>query len=99
MNVTSRLTIVAAGVDEPVRMAKEIETLIRTSCADSWIIKSEVLRICAGPDTGVGAFADRSLDDQAFLRRGWKRRPTRAWCCRWPSRRPGLRFHPLRRNA
>jgi putative transposase len=45
---------------------RKVDDLVRALGADTGISKSEVSRICADLDAEVGAFADRSLADQAF---------------------------------
>src|SRR4051794_1858883 len=45
---------------------RKVDDLVKALGADSGISKSEVSRICADLDEQVGAFADRSLADQAF---------------------------------
>src|SRR3954464_9878522 len=45
---------------------RKVDDLVRALGADTGISKSEVSRICADLDAGVGAFRDRSLAEQAF---------------------------------
>jgi putative transposase len=45
---------------------RKVDDLVKALGADTGISKSEVSRICAGLDTEVGAFRDRSLAEQAF---------------------------------
>jgi putative transposase len=45
---------------------RKVDDLVRALGADTGISKSEVSRICADLDEEVGAFADRSLAEQAF---------------------------------
>src|SRR5215203_3684244 len=45
---------------------RKVDDLVRALGADTGISKSEVSRICADLDAEVGAFADRSLAEQAF---------------------------------
>src|SRR3954462_7873472 len=45
---------------------RKVADLVRALGADTGISKSEVSRICADLDEEVGAFADRSLAEQAF---------------------------------
>jgi putative transposase len=46
--------------------SRKVDDLVRALGADAGISKSEVSRICADLDAEVGAFADRSLAEQAF---------------------------------
>ncbi|GAA4722076.1 hypothetical protein GCM10023350_00130 [Nocardioides endophyticus] len=45
---------------------RKVDDLVKGLGADTWISKSEVARICAGPDEEVGAFRDRSLGEDAY---------------------------------
>src|SRR4051795_2386431 len=50
---------------------RKVDDLVRALGADTGISKSEVSRICADLDAEVGAFADRSLAEQAFPTCSW----------------------------